>query len=159
MIAVPVQPNPWRRTSRRSSYENPWIRVHHDEVVGPDGLPGIYGVVHFRFRAVGVVALDEDRVLLVGQHRYPLDAHSWEIPAGGVPPDEDALSGAKRELAEDTGLRASGWRELIAFTLPNSVTNARGIVYVATRLEQGPPTPRGPRSSSPGGCRWIARWR
>jgi len=129
---------PWRRTARRVAYENAWITVWHDEVVRPDGSPGIYGVVHFRGRAVGVVALDEgDRILLVGQHRYPLDAYSWEIPEGGVPAGEDLLDGARRELREETGLAAATWRELCRFHLSNSVTDEEGVVYLATGLSGG----------------------
>ena len=79
-----MPPTPWRRLSRAVVYENPWIVLWHDEVLRPDGKPGIYGVVHFRNAAVAVVALDErDRVLLVGQYRYTLDEYSWEIPEGG----------------------------------------------------------------------------
>src|SRR3982751_4401299 len=103
----------WRRNSRRAAYENPWLTVWHDEVTRPDGAPGIYGVVHFANLAVGVVAIDaDDRVALVGQHRYTLDAYSWEIPEGGVPPDEDPRDGAARELREETGVVATEWREL-----------------------------------------------
>ena len=63
------QVNPWKRLSRRVTYQNPWIVVHEDEVIRPDGKPGIYGVVHFRHRAIGVVPFDHGRVLLVGQYR------------------------------------------------------------------------------------------
>ena len=88
--------NPWVRHSRRTAYENPWIVVYDDQVSRPDGRPGIYGVVHFRNRAIGVVAIDEDdRVCLVGQYRYPLDEYSWEIPEGGGPLDEDPLEAAR----------------------------------------------------------------
>ena len=135
---------PWRRRSRASVYENPWIEVWHDEVLRPDGFPGIYGVVHFRSRAVGVVAMDDDdRVLLVGQHRYTLDRYSWEIPEGGAPWDEDPLAGARRELAEETGYTASSWRELIRFTLSNSVTDEEGVMFVATGLAPGAASPDG----------------
>ena len=93
------------RHSRRVAYENAWITVWHDEVSRPDGSPGIYGVVHFGNLAAGVVALDDDdRIMLVGQHRYTLDRESWEIPEGGVPPTETALEGIQRELREETGL-------------------------------------------------------
>ena len=99
---------PWTRHARRVVYENPWIVVWHDEVTRPDGGPGIYGVVHFRNAASGVVVLDDsDRLLLVGQHRYTLDAYSWEIPEGGVAPDEEPLDGIRRELREETGVEAS----------------------------------------------------
>jgi 8-oxo-dGTP pyrophosphatase MutT (NUDIX family) len=123
-------------------YENPWIEVHHDEVTRPDGTPGIYGVVHFRTRATGVVVLGPDgRILLVGQHRYTLGRYSWEIPEGGSPMDEDPLDGAKRELAEETGYSARTWRELIRFTPSNSVTDEEGVLYVASDLEAGRASP------------------
>ena len=133
---------PWMRRSRATVYENAWMQVHHDEVARPDGSPGIYGVVHFRARAVGAVAADEEgRILLVGQHRYTLDRYSWEIPEGGSPWDEDPLAGAQRELAEETGFIARTWRELIRFTLSNSATDEEGVMFVATDLEAGPASP------------------
>ena len=95
-------------------------------------------MVHFRSRAVGVVAFDDDdRILLVGQYRYTLDRYSWEIPEGGSPLEEDPLDGAKRELAEETGYTAASWDELIRFTLSNSVTDEEGVMFVATDLEEG----------------------
>jgi 8-oxo-dGTP pyrophosphatase MutT (NUDIX family) len=135
---------PWRRRSRRVAYENPWITVWHDEVTRPDGAAGVYGVVHFANVAVGVVAVDEqDRVLLVGQHRYSLDAYSWEIPEGGVPFDEDPLEGAQRELREETGYEAASWTELLRFELSNSVSDERGVVFLAQELTSGVARPDG----------------
>lgn len=135
---------PWQRLHRRVAYENEWIAVYDDEVVQPDGAPGVYGVVHPKFLAVGIVALDADeRVLLVGQHRYTLDLLTWGIPGGGVPFDEDPLAGAKRELAEETGCTAAGWHELARFTLSNSITDGRGVVFLATDLSAGTPRPDG----------------
>jgi 8-oxo-dGTP pyrophosphatase MutT (NUDIX family) len=136
--------NPWRRIARRTVYENAWIRIHHDDVLRPDGAPGIYGVVEFRNVAVGVVALDdEDRLLLVGQFRYTHEAYSWEIPEGGVPAEESPLDGAKRELAEETGVRAADWRELVRLATSNSVTDEVGVVYVARGLTLGMAEPDG----------------
>ncbi len=134
----PVRVGGWRRRSRRTAYANPWIEVLHDEVDRPDGSPGIYGVVHFRNMAVGVVAVDDaGRILLVGQHRYTLDTYSWEIPEGGAALDEAPVDGAARELAEETGYEAAEWRELVSFSLSNSVTDERGVVFLATGLRAG----------------------
>jgi 8-oxo-dGTP pyrophosphatase MutT (NUDIX family) len=135
--------NPWVRRSRRTEYRNAWIEVFHDEVVRPDGSDGIYGVVHFHERAVGVVAVSSDgRILLVGQHRYTLDRYSWEIPEGGVPIDEDPLDGAKRELIEETGYTAARWRLMIpSLSLSNSVGDQTGCVFVASGLRPGPANP------------------
>lgn len=134
--------SPWRRNTRTVAYENRWLTLWHDQVFRPDGTPGVYGVVHFANLAVGVVAIDtEDRVVLVGQHRYTLDAWSWEIPEGGVPPDEDPAAGAARELREETGLVAATWRELARVHLSNSVTDEAGILYLATDLAEGAAAP------------------
>jgi 8-oxo-dGTP pyrophosphatase MutT (NUDIX family) len=129
---APGSVGPWRRRTRRVGYANPWVTVWHDEVDRPDGEPGIYGVVHFANLAAGVVVLDdEDRVLLVGQHRYTVDSYSWELPEGGVPAGEGALEGIIRELREETGVEADDWRELVRFQLSNSITDEAGVLFAA----------------------------
>ena len=105
-------PNPWRVLGSRPVYENPWISVREDEVVRPDGNLGIYGVVHYKNTAVGVLPVEDGHVYLVGQYRYPLERYSWEIPEGGCPEDEDPLQAARRELKEETGLEATRWEKL-----------------------------------------------
>jgi len=154
MTDEPVTNGPWTRRSRRVAYENAWVTVWHDEVTRPDGEPGIYGVVHFANLAVGVVVLDDDdRVLLVGQHRYTLDAVSWEIPEGGVPAGESALDGAARELREETGVEASDWRELGRLHLSNSVSDEVAILFTATAVTHGVADPDGTEQLE---VRWIA---
>jgi 8-oxo-dGDP phosphatase len=141
------------RHSRRVAYENAWITVWHDEVSRPDGSPGIYGVVHFENLAAGVLAFDgEDRIVLVGQHRYTLDRGSWEIPEGGVPPTETPLQGIQRELREETGLEATDWREIARLDLSNSITDEVAVLFVATDLRHGEATPDPTESIA---TRWV----
>lgn len=136
--------NPWKRQGRREAYDNPWITVSHDDVTRPDGNPGIYGVVHYKNVAVGVVAIDAaDRVLLVGQYRYTVDEYSWEIPEGGAPSNEDPLDAAKRELREETGVTARKWTALGKLHLSNSVSDEVGFYFLAEDLEEGEAEPDG----------------
>ena len=134
--------NPWRTLRSSLRYDNPWISVTHHDVLNPSGGAGIYGVVHFKNRAIGVLALQDDgTTYLVGQYRYALNSYSWEIPEGGGPHAEDPLAAAKRELLEETGLRAREWRQILRMHLSNSVSDEESIVYLATDLEQGEASP------------------
>lgn len=143
MLYFPVE-NPWIRHSRAVVYENDWIQLHHDEVTRPDGKPGAYGVVHYRSRSVGIVAIDvRDRVLLVGQYRYTLERYSWEIPAGGSVQGEDPLAAAHRELKEETGYSADSMRLLIHAHMSNSISDEEGYCYLAGNLHEGRAFPEG----------------
>lgn len=134
--------NPWQTLNQEVIYDNPWIQVTHRQVITPAGTPGIYGVVHFKNQAIGIIPIDEaGHTWLVGQYRYPLDAYSWEIPEGGCPLSDDPLAAAQRELQEETGLTAQYWELILEFHLSNSVTDERGKVYVARGLSQGVATP------------------
>jgi 8-oxo-dGTP pyrophosphatase MutT (NUDIX family) len=134
--------NPWTTLAGREIYDNPWIRLTEFDVINPSGKPGIYGKVHFKNLAIGIVALDTDGCIgLVGQYRYTLNAYSWEIPEGGGPLDVDPLVSAQRELLEETGLKAAHWEELLRLHLSNSVTDELCIVYLATGLTQFAPEP------------------
>lgn len=135
--------NPWRTLSTREVYENAWIKVREETVVRPDGEQGIYGVVHFKNVAIGILPVEDDYLYLVGQYRYPLEKYSWEIPEGGCPVGEDFLETAKRELAEETGLRADDWQELGRAHLSNSVTDELAVWFLATGLKQGAHSPEG----------------
>lgn len=132
--------NPWKTLSSEHIYDNAWIQVSEHKVINPSGNRGIYGQVHFKNRACGVIPLDEDgSTWIVGQYRYTLNRYSWEIPMGGVAVDNDPLAGAQRELKEETGLTARSWSRLLEADLSNSVTDETGIVYVAKELSIGEP--------------------
>ena len=134
--------NPWTTLAKKPVFENPWIKLSHHDVVTPSGKKGEYGLVEFKNLAVGVLAIDErDRVLLVGQWRYPLKEYSWELPEGGSPKGESALATAKRELKEETGYTARRWSKLLDLALSNSVTDERAVVFLASGFEAGESEP------------------
>lgn len=134
--------NPWKTHSSAITYENNWLAIRHEEVTTPAGTPGIYGVVSFKNKAVGVVPVDADgNTYLVGQYRYPLNEYSWEIPEGGSPLGTDRLESARRELREETGLDAQTWTCIARIHTSNSATDEEGFLYIAEDLVQGAAEP------------------
>ena len=132
------QASQWETLNSTRIYENPWIELYHDDVLRPDGSTGIYGHVHFKGCAVGIVALDDDdNIFLVRQSRYTLNEKTWEIPEGGASKNEEPIMCAKRELEEETGLVAKHWQRLLKIHTSNSITDELGFVYLATDLSEG----------------------
>lgn len=130
--------NPWKITKSQTTYENPWIKVTHNEVINPAGNEGIYGVVHLKNYAIGILPLDKDfNTYLVGQYRFPLNSYSWEIPEGGCPEGTDVLATAKRELKEEVGLIADKWTPLLTMHVSNCVTDEIAHVFIAQDLTEG----------------------
>lgn len=134
--------NPWRIDAVRRVYENGWFAIDEHDGVNPAGKPATYGVIRVRRRAVGVLPIDaQGMVHLVGQWRFPLARYSWEMPEGGVEPGEASEACARRELQEETGLRAARLVKILTMDLSNSLTDEECDLYLATELTPGPDSP------------------
>lgn len=130
--------NPWTLLRSKKVYDNPWIKIEHHDVVTPTGTEGIYGKVHFKNYAIGIIPLDQDmNTWIVGQYRYPLDEYSWEIPMGGGPIGGSVLESAQRELKEETGITASEWTSLMTLHPSNCVSDEKAFIYLAQDLSFG----------------------
>ena len=132
-----MESNPWKIISDDEIYNNNWIKLNHYNVINPNGGEGVYGKVHFKNIAIGIIPIDENNnTWLVGQFRFPLNKYSWEIPEGGCPLNENPLDAAKRELLEETGFVAEDWKQILTLHLSNSVTDEFSIIYIAKNLKQ-----------------------
>ena len=123
-------------------FENPWLVLSGHSATAPTGARADYVVARPRNLAVGVLPVHADgTVTLVGQSRFPLMNYSWEMPEGGAPFDENPLTGARRELAEEAGLSAKHWMEVLRMELSNSVTDEQAVAWLAWGLSPVPVAP------------------
>ena len=122
--------------SRREIYHGRIIDVQVDTVSLPNGNTSTREVVRHP-GGVGILALDdEDCAVLVEQYRYVFGRTLLEIPAGKREPGEDPLTTARRELREETGLKAEHMEKLSHIvTTPGFCTEKIGL-YLATGLSQ-----------------------
>ncbi|MBB2146566.1 NUDIX domain-containing protein [Pedobacter sp. LMG 31464] len=134
--------NPWKVLNSEKIYDNNWISLTEHQVLNPSGGEGIYGEVHFKNIAIGILPLDADlNTWLVGQYRFPIKEYSWEIVEGGGVLNADPIESAKRELAEETGLTAKRYTEIQRMHLSNSVSDELAIIYLAQDLQLGESSP------------------
>jgi 8-oxo-dGTP pyrophosphatase MutT (NUDIX family) len=129
-----------RQLSTRQVYANPWMVVREDQIRREDGSDGIYGVVDKPDFAL-IVPLDGNRLHLVEQFRYTLGMRRWEFPQGTAPNLEDAdpIELARRELREETGLRAGQLVQIGLIDVAPGMSSQRGRVFLATELTEGRP--------------------
>jgi ADP-ribose pyrophosphatase len=127
--------------SRVEHFRGNILALRSEEVEFGDSLHVRDYVVHLG--AVAVVAIDDaDRVLLIRQYRHPMAARLWEIPAGLLDhPDEDPLTAAQRELAEETGYLATRWNVLVDYAASPGGSTDILRVFLARGLSQLPERP------------------
>jgi len=110
------------------------IRVTTDEVLLPNGERSLLEVVHHPGGAAAVALDDHERVCLLRQYRYAVDAWLWELPAGKLEPDEPPLVTAQRELREEAGVSAAHWHGLGTCLSSPGVLTERLHLFLATGL-------------------------
>lgn len=134
--------DPWVVKGAARPFQNDWFGIESHDVIHPGGAPGTYSVIRVRRLAVGVLPIEADgAVHLVGQWRFPLGRYSWEMPEGGGEPGEPAIDCARRELAEETGLRAEHIIPILELDMSNSLTDETAVIFLATGLTPGEASP------------------
>lgn len=126
--------------SSRIVYENRWTRIREDIIRRRDGSDGLYGVAE-KNDFVVVAAIEDSRIHMVEQYRYPVGQRFWELPQGALQgrPDVPLVDVAHTELAEETGMRAASMERIGRLYPAYGFINAAFEVYLATGLTPGPP--------------------
>jgi len=124
--------------ARKNIYNGRVFNIIVDDVEYPSGNHSIREVAEHGGGAVILAVNDRNELILIYQHRYPIDKFIWELPAGKLNPGEDPLHCAQRELAEETGYSAEQWKKLTAiYTTPGFCSEMLHI-YLATGLSPRP---------------------
>jgi ADP-ribose pyrophosphatase len=139
-------------TSSREAYKCDLFSVTEDEAKAKDGFEIRRSVVRHPGSAVVMAVDDRKRILLVRQYRLPAAKSLWELPAGKLDEGEKALQAARRELTEETGYRARGWKKLAAFYPSPGYVGEHMTIFLATELTEGEASPMDDERIEP---RWV----
>lgn len=135
-----------RETLQRSEqvYVGHFLDVRRDTVALPDGSLATREYIRHPGAVMVVPLLDDGRLVVERQYRYPLGRVMLEFPAGKLDAGEPPLDCAMRELAEETGYRAAEWaragllHNAIAYSNEGiEVWFARGLTLGTRHLDSG----------------------
>jgi 8-oxo-dGTP pyrophosphatase MutT (NUDIX family) len=128
---------PFQTVSSRIVWACPWYRVRQDEIITPDGRPGVYNTIE-KSDAVWIVPLTTDgRVAMVYQYRHTVNEWCWEVPAGSVKPGQSPEDAAREELHEEVGGEAGALGYVGRYYLANGICNEVGHIFLATGVTLG----------------------
>jgi ADP-ribose pyrophosphatase len=116
--------------------------VLHDKLIEPGGRKSERDVIRHNGSVV-ILAIDSSKnkknpwIVVERQYRHAANQFLWELPAGKLDPGEDALAGAQRELAEETGYSAKKWKPLAEYYASPGFLGESMKVFVAEGLVAG----------------------
>jgi len=125
----------WKKLSSKVIYKNQWLQLREDTVIRPDGTRGKYSILE-RPPVNFIIALDrQGSIYFIKEYRYPVKKNILQLPAGTTDKNETDLASAKKELQEETGIKAKNWKKLGKFYIGPGHESVRANVFLATKLD------------------------
>ena len=131
-----MRKGPYEIQESREVYRNPYIRVREDRVVRPGGSPGVFGVVEMKAGSSVLALNTRGEAYLVREYKYAQERETLEVISGGIDEGESPLDAARRELEEETGLRAAEWIELGRLDPFTTVIHSPNYLFLALGAEE-----------------------
>ena len=129
-----ISNGPWKIKERVEKYKNPWMEIFEDQVIRPDGTPGIHGVVNLQSGATTICVDSEGYTYLGKEFFYALGRYELVCATGARDKNEDYLTCAKRELEEELGISADKWTDFGDFNPLTTVVKAPMRLFLAEDL-------------------------
>jgi ADP-ribose pyrophosphatase len=130
-----------RTLSSRVTFKGPVFYVTTDQVQEPGGILARRDVIRHSGSVVVLAVDDRGRVLLERQYRHAAQSILWELPAGRIDAGETALTGARRELLEETGFTARNWKKILHFFVSPGFLDETMTIFLARELQAGEAQP------------------
>jgi ADP-ribose pyrophosphatase len=127
-----------KKISGEGVYDGIFLKMKRDIVSLPDGQHAVREYLEHPGAVAILAVLDDGRVLLERQYRYPIAQAVIEIPAGKLNTGEDPLLCAQRELQEETGYTAKHWSKIRRIHPVISYSTEFIDIYLAEGLSPGP---------------------
>ena len=129
----------FKTLSQKIVWACPWYSVRQDEILLPDGRPGIYNVVQKEAAVWVLPVTTEKQIVLIRSYRYAVDDWCWEIPAGSLKAGQKPDEAARAELAEEVGGQAQQLDYLGQSYMANGICDEIGHFFLATGVTLGQP--------------------
>lgn len=134
----------WQTVKKTKEYQNPYMEIYKHQIIRSDGKKRLYYVLERgiagNWFAIIIALTSNKETFLVEQFRYPVGVYSWEFPMGHAP-GKDFLQVAKKELQEETGIRAREWKKIGFFHTVPGHSSEKAAVYLALDLTFGKSNP------------------
>jgi len=124
----------YKTLSSELVFQTPFFEINQENYIRHDGEEKTYWLLHREPSVFIIPVSNNQEIYMVKQFRYPTKRWSLELPAGGTD-GEDSLEAAKRELWEETGLKAKRWLNLGDFQVAPGLSTNIGHIWMARDLE------------------------
>jgi 8-oxo-dGTP pyrophosphatase MutT (NUDIX family) len=131
--------SPYKTTASRIAWTCPWYRVRQDDIITPDGKPGVYNTIESPTSVWIVPVTAVGQIVLICTYRYTIDRWSWEVPAGAQEPGQTIEEAALAELKEEVGGTTSSLQQIGHFYTAPGISNEDGFYFLATNVTLGQP--------------------
>lgn len=140
---MPRRNGPWTIKERKLKYAHELLEVYEDEVIKPDGAPGVYALAKIKEGASTLALDDEGFVYLAREFRYALGRESLEVVGGTTDEGEEPADTSRRELKEELGIEAAEFIPLGTVDPLTSMVDSPAHLFLARQLKFSEPEQEG----------------